>query len=172
MERIIMHWTAGQNTPNADEFQHYHFLYGNGLKFNGFYKPEDNINCNDGKYAAHTGGLNTGSIGMALCGMLDFNSETKETKYPIKKIDVENMCYDAAKLCKKYNIPITSKFIKTHFEVRQDVINGFIKRTKLTAANTGKIDIIYLHCFPKLTAFQIGNFLRVKIKVYYDRLQK
>lgn len=170
MERIIIHWTAGQNSPNADDLQHYHFLYGKGLKFNGIFKPEDNINCNDNKYAAHTGGLNTNSIGVALCGMLGFDSKTKETKYPIQNIDIENMCQDVAKLCKKYKISINNKHIMTHFEIGQKVINGEIKRTQLTAANIGKIDIIYLHCHPKIGTFQIGDFLRNKIKWYYDKL--
>ena len=70
MKRIIIHWTAGTYQPNNTDFEHYHYLVnGDGMVINGKFKPEDNLNCNDGKYAAHTGGGNTGSIGIAMCGM-------------------------------------------------------------------------------------------------------
>ena len=68
MKRIILHWTAGANEPNNTDYQHYHYLVnGNGVVVKGKYNPEDNLNCNDGKYAQHTGGGNTGSIGVAMC---------------------------------------------------------------------------------------------------------
>ncbi len=63
MNKIIIHWTAGTYQPNTTDLEHYHFLIdGEGKKHNGKYKPEDNENCNDGKYAAHTGGGNTGAL--------------------------------------------------------------------------------------------------------------
>ena len=54
MKRIILHWTGGKYTPSSTDFEHYHFLVdkcGDILK--GKYTPEDNLNCNDGKYAAY-----------------------------------------------------------------------------------------------------------------------
>ena len=70
MKRIILHWSAGGYTPSQVDFEHYHFLVlKNGDILKGKYTPEDNLNCNDGHYAAHTGGFNTGSIGIALCAM-------------------------------------------------------------------------------------------------------
>jgi len=170
MKRIIIHWNAGQNTPNADDFEHYHFMYGNGLIVVGKYKPEDNLNTNDGKYAAHTGGYNTNSIGVAFCGMLGFNSQTKKTPYPIQKQDFENGCKHIAELAKKYNIQITSDLILTHYEVGQSVKQNKIKRTPLTSANLGKIDIIYLPFYPNVSAEKMGNFIRDKIQWYYDKL--
>ena len=74
MKRIILHWTAGAYQPNSTDYEHYHYLVtGDGLVVKGKYKPEDNKNCNDGKYAAHTGGGNTGSIGIAMCGMMNYS---------------------------------------------------------------------------------------------------
>lgn len=171
MNKIIIHWTAGQNIPNADDLEHYHCLYSNGLVINGNYTPEDNINCNDGKYAAHTGGLNTDSIGVAFCGMLGFNTKTKKTKYPIDSKTLECGFKHIAELVKKYEIPIEPEHILTHFEVGQKVLNGGIPRTQLTSANIGKIDITYLHAYPKLGAFEIGDFIRNKIKWYSVKIQ-
>lgn len=72
-KRIILHWTAGTNYPNTTDLQHYHFLIDkDGKVYNGVYTPEDNLNCYDGKYAQHTGGGNTGSIGIAVCGMAGY----------------------------------------------------------------------------------------------------
>lgn len=166
MKRIIIHWNAGQNTPNADDFIHYHFMYGNGKITAGKYKPEDNENTRDGNYAAHTGGLNTGSLGLALCGNLNFNSQTHATPYPLQKQDFENMCKDAAKFAKKWNIPIKLGSVMTHYEVGQLVKENNIKRTPLTSANLGKIDIIYLPFYPDVTPEKMGDFIREKIEWY------
>ena len=77
MKRIIIHWTAGTYIANATDKQHYHFcIDGHGNVIEGIYKPEDNECCTDGRYAAHTGGGNTGSIGVAICAMLNYQSPT------------------------------------------------------------------------------------------------
>ena len=63
-KRLIIHWSAGRYYPSEFEKQYYHYLVDvEGKIYNGKFLPEDNNNCNDGKYAAHTGGGNTGSIG-------------------------------------------------------------------------------------------------------------
>mgnify|MGYP003620530055 FL=1 len=60
LDKIIIHWTAGAPVPNAVDKEHYHFIIDQeGKAHIGNYKPEDNINCKDGKYARHTGGGNT-----------------------------------------------------------------------------------------------------------------
>ena len=74
MKRIIYHWTASGHYPTDFEKNFYHFLIDrNGKIYEGKYKPEDNSDCTDGKYSAHTGGGNTGSIGIAFCGMANFD---------------------------------------------------------------------------------------------------
>lgn len=68
MKRIIIHWTAGTGSPNSVDKHHYHYLIDSqGKIHNGIFTPEDNLNCYDGRYAAHTGGGNTASIGVAMC---------------------------------------------------------------------------------------------------------
>lgn len=182
MKRIIIHWTAGKNVPNSDDFSHYHYLYGEDTVIAGKYKPEDNINCKDGAYAAHTGGLNTDSIGVAFCGMMNFSMKTGKdkngkiytiinpSKYPILKQACEVGFKHIAKLAKKYNIPIDEDHVLTHFEVGKKVLMEKIERNQLTAANIGKIDICYLDGYPQVDSSRMGSFIRQKIRWYYDKL--
>ena len=103
MNKIIIHWTAGTYQPNTTDLEHYHFLIdGEGKKHNGKYKPEDNENCNDGKYAAHTGGGNTGAIGVSMCAMAGFNSAASCGNYPITPVQLEACFKLCAELCKTF----------------------------------------------------------------------
>ena len=161
MKRIIIHWTAGATKPNATDLQHYHYLIDNdGKIYNGKYKPEDNENCQDGIYAQHTGGGNTGSIGISMCGMCGFKSSKDVGKYPLTKKQCESTFKICADLCKKYEIAITPQTVMTHYE--------FGKANPQTTSN-GKIDIIYLPPYPTITKDKIGEFIRNKIKWYYNK---
>lgn len=165
MKRIIIHWTGGSYQPNQHEYECYHYLItGNGLTINGKYKPEDNENCYDGKYAQHTGGGNTGSIGIALCGMLNYKEGVpNSTKYPLKFSQCEAAWKKIAEISKKYNIPITSETILTHYE---------FGKTHPNTKSKGKIDINYLHPYPNEKADNIGNFIRGKVLWYYLKYYK
>lgn len=159
MKRIIIHWTAGTYQPNNSDFEHYHYLInGDGLVIKGKYTPEDNENVNDGKYAAHTGGGNTGSIGVAMCGMANYSPQRgiDSTKYPLTKVQCERCFKLIAQLSKKYNIPITPQNVMTHYEFGQAHPN---------TSSAGKIDIITLPPYLVLTN-KIGNFIRNKAKWY------
>ena len=158
MKRIIIHWTAGTNQPNGTDYLHYHYLVnGDGIVVKGKYTPEDNENCNDGKYAQHTGGGNTGSIGISMCGMFGFKSSKEVGKYPLTKPQCEATFKKCAELCKKYNIPVTPQTVMTHYE--------FGKANPKTSS-AGKIDIIYLPPYPEQTTDKVGNFIRNKIRWY------
>ena len=158
MKRIIIHWTAGSYSPNATDQAHYHFLVdAMGVVHNGNYKPKDNENCTDGRYAQHTGGGNTGSIGVSMCGMCGFRSSANLGKYPLTKKQCESTFKLCAELCKKYNIPVTKNNVMTHYE--------FGKANPKTSS-AGKIDIIYLPPYPEQTADKIGDFIRNKIRWY------
>lgn len=159
MKRIIIHWTAGTYQPNYHEYQCYHYLInGDGVLFKGKYTPEDNENCYDGKYAQHTGGGNTGSIGIAVCAMAGFENSVKVGKYPITPAQCEKLFFEVARLCKKYNIPITPDTVMTHYEFG-------LKHPD--TKSKGKIDIIYLPPYPKETKETIGDFIRGKVRWYY-----
>lgn len=158
MKRIIIHWSAGVYYPTEFEKEHYHFLVDkDGNVHNGKFKPEDNEFCKVGKYAAHTGGGNTGSIGVALCAMAGFKNKNSVGNYPILKKQFESAMEFCAKLCRKYKIDVTPQTVMTHYEFG-------VKNPKTTSA--GKIDIIYLPPYPWVAQVEIGSFIRSKIKWY------
>ncbi|OLA78683.1 MAG: hypothetical protein BHW55_00175 [Candidatus Melainabacteria bacterium 35_41] len=161
MKRIIIHWTAGTNQPNAHEKECYHFLIDSlGKVHNGIHKVEDNENCNDGSYAAHTGGGNTGSIGISMCGMAGFSSSKNVGKYPLTKVQCERCFKLIAELSKKYNILITPQTVMTHYEFGKAHPN---------ATSAGKPDITFLPPFSYLSPNEIGSFIRNKAKWYLDK---
>lgn len=158
MKRIIIHWTAGANYPNAHEKECYHYLIDSlGKVTNGNYKPEDNESTQDGKYAAHTGGGNTGAIGIALCGMYGYKNRQAIGNYPLTKVQCERCFKLIAELSKKYNIPINPQNVMTHYE---------FGKLHPNTSSAGKIDITFLPPYSYLTADEIGNFIRNKAKWY------
>lgn len=160
MKRIIIHWTAGGWFPNATDKEHYHFLIDkNGKTINGKYKVEDNENCTDGKYAAHCGSGNTGSIGVAMCGMFGFKNSKNVGSYPLTKPQCEACFKLVAQLCKKYLINVNN--VLTHYEFGLSHPN---------TSSKGKIDIIYLPAYPEIKQNEIGVFIRNKIRWYLDKV--
>lgn len=151
---IILHWTAGQYKPNETDKEHYHFLIdGDGNVIEGKYKPNDNLNCMDGKYAKHCGGGNTGRIGVALCGHPEL--------YPFSRKQVEAMCKKVAELSKTYGISITSNNIQTHSEFGQKNPH---------TSSFAKVDIDKLPCVALYDRQSCGNWLRNKINWYRSKI--
>ena len=162
MNKIILHWTAGKYYPTQYEKQFYHFLIDkNGQIHNGSFKPEDNLCCTDNKYAAHTGGGNTGAIGIAFCAMMGYKSPQCVGQYPITTIQFESCMKYCAKLSKTYDIDITPSNIMTHYEFG-------VRNPKTSSA--GKIDITYLPPYPWVAKRDIGSFIRTKIRWYKERI--
>lgn len=161
MKRIIIHWTAGTLQPNNVDYQHYHYLInGDGLVIKGKYRPEDNLNCNDGIYAQHCGGGNTGSIGVALCGMLGYKNRQQAGNHLLTKTQCEKLFSEVANLCKRYNIKIAPDTVLTHYE---------FGRKHPNTSSAGKIDITYLPPYPEIQADKVGDFIRNKVRWYYDK---
>lgn len=163
MKKIVIHWTAGTNQPCSTDYEHYHYLVNSdGVVVKGKYTPEDNENCTDGKYAAHTGGGNTGAIGVSMCGMYGFiQGKPSSTKYPLTAKQCEATFKLVAELCKKYKLSITQDTVMTHYEFG-------VKNPKTTSA--GKIDIVYLPAYSQITKDKVGDFIRNKVKWYYSKL--
>lgn len=162
MKRIIIHWTGGTNFPNSLDLTHYHFVVDkNGRVIEGKFKPSDNLNCYDGRYAAHTGGGNTGSIGIAVCGMLGYEGPKRVGQFPILQVQMETLFKKCAELCKQYNISIGPDTVLTHYEFG-------LKNPKTTSA--GKIDINFLPYKPELKPGEVGDFIRGKVKWYRERV--
>jgi N-acetyl-anhydromuramyl-L-alanine amidase AmpD len=136
----------------------YHYLIDkDGNVHNGIHRPEDNLNCKDGNYAPHTAEWNTGSIGIAFCGMAGFLNKKQVGDYPLTKKQIEAGFKLAAELVHADNISIHQ--IYTHYEV------GLMKPH---TENRGKIDIIYLPPYPEIKTSEVGNFIRSKVSWYYE----
>lgn len=164
MKRIIIHWTAGTYVPNGHDLQCYHFLVdSNGRIHNGIYAPENNAICNKGNYAAHTGGGNTGSIGVSMCGMAGFKNKNDTGKYPITPKQFESTMKLCAELSLKFKIPVTPTNIMTHYEFG-------IKNPDTSSA--GKIDITFIPSYPWVDKNDVGSFIRSKIKWYRIQIQE
>ena len=124
MRRIIWHWTAGGHKANETDRRHYHIIIqGDGSIVRGNSPISANAhisNPNDGNtYAAHTRGLNTGSIGVAVAAMRG----AKESPFdagpsPITPAQVDALVRVTADLCKGYGIAVTEKTVLSHAEVQ------------------------------------------------------
>ena len=164
MKRIILHWTAGASFPTMFDKQFYHYLVDvKGSIHAGLYPPESNLDVKSGRYAAHTGGGNTASIGVALCGMAKYVDKSDVGPFPISKIQAESAFKLCADLCKKYAIPITRSTVLTHFEFGQ-------AHPKTSSA--GKIDINFLPPYPDVAPEKVGTFIRSKVYWYRFRPQQ
>lgn len=162
IKRIILHWSAGRYYPTSFEKNYYHYLIDcNGKIYKGVYSPNDNLDCTDGKYAAHTGGGNTGSIGVCFCSMYGFKSAKNPGDYPITKVQFEAGMKFCAQLCKQYNLQVTEKTVLTHYEFGK-------ANPKTTSA--GKIDIIYLPPYSWVAKEDVGSFIRSKVRWYKEKL--
>lgn len=155
-DKITFHHTAGTYTPNALEKNCYHYLIDSeGRVTKGVRTVADNVNCYDGKYAAHCGGGNTKNIGIAFCANLNLSEKTLATKYPLTRPQLEAGFKLAAELSILYSIPVVPDKIFTHYE--------FDKKKEKPQ---GKIDIIYLPPFPFVERKGVGDFIRSKVKWY------
>lgn len=164
MKRIIIHWTGGTHQPNTTEYEHYHFLINkDGIVLNGKYPVGANENCkvnakNEPMYAAHTGKGNTGSIGVAMCGMYTpKNTDFKTSPYLLKKEQCERCWKLCAELCKMYKISIDEVYTHYSFNQKKNI-------------QSGKIDIVYLPPYPELKSNEIEDFIRNKIRWYYGKI--
>lgn len=157
MKRIIIHHTGGSYAPSDIDLKSYHYLIDDqGNVYKGRYTPEDNLNCNDGTYAAHTLKGNTGSIGIAACANFRFNLKDKLTQYPITKQQFESLCKLSATMCKKYNIKCDNIYTHYGFDIAHNI-------------KQGKIDITYLPFKPELNPLQVQDYFRHKIQYYISK---
>jgi hypothetical protein len=163
MKRIIYHWTAGTYKPNMQDLTHYHYLIDDkGVVHHGVYAVEDNESCLDGVYAAHTGGGNTGSIGIAFCGMRGYKDPTQIGDFPLTQKQLEAGWRLGASLVKMHNLDMEDEYtIQTHY--------GFGTRfPKSTSA--GKIDITFLPSMPNIRKEDIEALFYNKVSWYLDRV--
>lgn len=157
IQRIIVHWTAGQYTASALDREHYHILIeGSGKVVRG--KPSIDLNQGPVKpgYAAHTLHCNSGSIGVSLCCM----AGAKESPFSAGSAPMTRAQWDAlpgvlADLCRRYTISVTPATVLSHAEVQRT----------LGIAQRGKWDIARLAFDPSVVgARSIGDRFRAATK--------
>lgn len=152
MKRVICHWTAGKYKATDLDREHYHFLIeDDGNIVVGKYSILDNVSTIDGKYAAHTRNCNTGSIGIAMCGMAGAKRVPFSCgNYPINSLQWDTMVYNVARICLFYDIHVSSKTVLGHGEVEKE----------LRINQAGKWDPMRLPFQPELYSHQVGSKLR------------
>ena len=157
MQRIIAHWSEGRAKANDTDKLHYHLLVEGGKTprlIRGDHSIADNASTGDGVYAAHTRGCNTGSIGIALCGMMDCQESPFEAgPEPITEAQWNLMVQAIAVLCQRYRIPVTPKTVLCHGEVQRNL--GIRQR--------GKWDPMRWPWKPEVPGHRIGDLLRAAV---------
>jgi N-acetyl-anhydromuramyl-L-alanine amidase AmpD len=117
VERIIWHWTAGGSRASALDRLHYHLLIERDGRVVRGARPI-------GKYLPHTRMLNTGSAGIALCGMhgatqgkdggpLSFGTS------PLSPIQFLRLVQVSAQLMDRYHLPMQEKTALCHGDVQR-----------------------------------------------------
>lgn len=165
---IVTHWTAGAHYPNKIDLNSYQLLIdADGKTYNGMA-----VGC-----ASSTGGMNSITYNISCCGGL---SRTLITPVQIEKLF--SVC--AIKL-KEYNL--TPDKVYTHAEIGEmtraynlkrqgkpydksyGLITDLLSYNSYLLQNIGKIDLTVLP-YMSGNAKQTGNFIRNKIKWYYNKL--
>ena len=124
MERIIIHWSGGGHKANGTDRRAYHYIIeGDGNVVDGNHPPEANAHISNPKdgstYAAHTRGLNTGSIGVALAAMRGAQERPFSAgPSPITEAQLDALARLCAGLCTRYGIPVQRDTVLTHAEVQ------------------------------------------------------
>ncbi len=153
MKRVILHWTAGRTIVSALDRQHYHRIVdGEGSIFAGVWPIEANEKPEAGRYAAHTLNCNTGSIGVALCGMAGATEAPFSAGlHPINELQMRAAAQLVSDLCLQYDIPVTPRSVLTHAEVQPT----------LGIAQRGKWDIARLPWRSDLVGPRpVGDYIR------------
>lgn len=154
--RVIVHWTAGAPNASSLDKEHYHVLVEQDLELvRGVFTIKDNDNTGDDRYAAHTKGKNTRSIGISLCGMSGSSEHPFiPGPHPIKEPQWDRAARVVAELCERYDIPVTPQTVLQHGEVQEI----------LGAPQNGKWDVCRLPWKPNWSHAQVGEDFRTRVK--------
>jgi LysM repeat protein len=163
MKRIICHWTAGAHEASALDRKHYHIVVeGDGELVRGRVPIDENERTGDGRYAAHTLGANTGSIGVAVCCMAGANERPfRPGSHPMRESQWRRLAAVVAELCEAYEIPVTPKTVLGHGEVERN----------LGIRQKGKWDPLLLPWAPQLSPRDVGDTFRGMVAALLDRTE-
>jgi len=156
MQRIIWHWTAGTYSVSALDRQHYHFVIDGEGHYYDAVPIENNVPpLVSGKYAAHTLGSNSGSIGISCAAMAGARETGNYGSFPLLQRQIDTLITLSVALCHYYEIPVSPKTTLSHAEVQ----------TNLGIQQRGKWDIAVFPfdlCFN--TAKKCGDYIRAKVQ--------
>jgi len=168
MLRVICHWSAGAYQPNSVDKEHYHILIDDdGNLTRGNFSIASNVVVRNKlvirngqkvkipNYAAHTGGANTKSIGVAVCCMHQAMEAGDMGKCPLTEKQWDTLCQVVAELCAAYNIPVLPSTVLGHGEVHA---------TLGTSGNSTKWDTMVLLFRRDLSKKQVGELLRKTVE--------
>ena len=129
-KRVVCHWTAGANFPSPEDLEAYHVLCDRVGHFHrGNHPITDNLDCSDDDYARHTGGLNTGSVGFAYCGMAGANHRPfAPGPFPIQRVQWNRGLIGMADLMEWFLLPVDRRTLLMHYEA--DEVYGLPKSPK------------------------------------------
>ena len=163
---IIGHWTGGQKYPNKYELNCYQLLIDcDGVIHKGLAQG-----C-----TSSTGGMNSITYNISCCGGLSSSRLTRP--------QIEKFFKTCAEKLKEYNLPVNAFF--THAEIGEmcrnyrskmqgkphgsKLITDLLTYNQWLYQNIGKIDLTELP-YIKGNAFETGDFIRQKIRWYYNQL--
>lgn len=160
-ERIIVHWTGGSHEVSGLDKEHYHFIVdGKGKVYRGNHSIQQNMSYARGKYAAHTYGLNTNSIGVSAACMGGAGvSRNNAGPFPLTKVQWNTLVKVVAELCKFYHLEPTEKQVLQHGDVHR--VYGIDQ--------WGKWDINFLPWDPNMSHEEVGHTFRRLVRA---QLQK
>lgn len=159
INRVVWHWAVTGYNITSHAKKAYHFLVdGNGKVHNGDFPVSANAAgaaLVSGRYAPHTRGLNSGSIGNSVLGMSGATEVPFTTgPFPMKENQIEALLQLTASQVKQYNIDVTPRTVLSHAEVQPT----------LGVKQSGKWDYMWLPGFslPK-NSVEVGNILRERL---------
>jgi hypothetical protein len=162
MVRVVLHWTAGTNKASALDKDHYHVLVeGDGTVVYGNHAIDANAKPVREPRASHTRNLNTGSIGVSLCGMRDaVERPFSPGPSPLTIEQWQVAAEVVAELCAKYQIAVTPRSVLAHGEVQ----------SVLGVAQLQKWDPLVLPWTPTLPRQQVMDQFRASVQQHLDAL--
>jgi hypothetical protein len=157
--RIVLHWTAGAHRPNAIDLEHYHYLVtGDGEIVLGRHGVAANMRQlqRGDAYAAHTGGLNSYSVGVSFCAMWGAKPGGPFGPAPLLEDQVTAGLRFVGQLCAAWRLnPTDPEHLHTHTEA------WTLHRVR-GSRNHEKWDITVLPYLPEVPADRVGDLLRAE----------
>ena len=157
--RIILHWTGGGPEPNESDMEAYHAMVGqSGRIYAGVAIARNMRRIPPGtpmtEYAAHAGGINSWSVGVALCGMREAVPGGPYGPAPITEKQLRVAVELVARMVQATGLSVEPETVMTHWEVYHLHRIG----------RPGKWDITELPWDPSVADDEVGPLIREQVR--------